>query len=324
MLPATGLLLGELALRSTHAHATPPSVAIVAALAVLGVFDALAGVCAAFVFVMGIALTGHLDTAVAGRTMLGLGVVWFAAPLIAGAARPLRRQLKNSAQVYRQRIADLAIASLIGAWAVQKMITALPGLAQQHLPIAKDAAVIAWLVLAAAALRIILETVAAHWYPQRLGDVQPIAVPKSGRAQRIAAAFLRTSVFLFVVIAFIGNHWQLWVGGVIFLVPQVVSVYEDRLYNSERLYAWLPRGLLKLVVMLFVGAAFGTYALHALRHSRHVALDAFVLLTVPGLMLGAIELFGRDGRDPDEGWIRWSAGVVVLAVGILFVFGYLN
>jgi hypothetical protein len=55
--------------------------------------------------------------------MLGLAVVWFAVPLIAGSTRPLRRPAAKTVAEWRMWVGELAIASLIGAWAINKMIS---------------------------------------------------------------------------------------------------------------------------------------------------------------------------------------------------------
>ncbi|MBN9618488.1 MAG: hypothetical protein J0H43_01970 [Actinobacteria bacterium] len=324
LLPLAGVAVGALALHSTSAQPLPPSVGLLTLLAVLGVFDAFAGFLAALVFVVGVTVAGHLTTAVGVRTLLGLGVIWFAVPLIAGAARPLRRLPGRAVPELRARLADLTIGSLIGAWAVQKMIGALPGLAQRHLAITADAGWIALIVLATSATRMLLETLAAWLYPRRLSSVQPPSVPRSSPRQRIAASLLRTAVFMFVVVVFTGQHWQLWAGGALFLIPQLLSIYEDHFPNSTTLYRFYPRGLLKLVVMLFVGAAIGALVLDAVGHSSRAALNAFVLLALISLGFSIVELFARDGTEPEEGWVRWLAGIGVLAAGLLFVFGYIS
>ncbi|MEA2670353.1 MAG: hypothetical protein QOG45_573, partial [Chloroflexota bacterium] len=89
--PATGVVLGALALHDTGAHALPPQLPLLAAICALSVVDAMAGIVAAVVFGGGVVLTGGLATADDLRVLLGLGGLWFAAPLIASAARPLRR-----------------------------------------------------------------------------------------------------------------------------------------------------------------------------------------------------------------------------------------
>jgi hypothetical protein len=324
LLPAVGVVLGVLATLNTHGRALPPAVGLLTALAVLGVFDALAGFVAASVFVVGVAAAGGFSAAPGIRTMLGLGVIWFAAPLIAGAARPLRRLPARTIADRRQRLGDFVIASLIGFWAIQKMISALPGLAQQALPVADDATAVAFVVLGASVLRMALEGAAGRWYPERLAQVQPTSVPFSSVVQRIAASFLRTAIFLFVAIAFIGNHWQLWATGGLVLAPQILSVYEDKFANSEKLYRVLPRGILKTVVMLFVGTALGAIVLRVVQHSAHAALNALVLLAAASLALSVLSVFGRDGSEPEEGWLRWLGGAVVLGVGVLFILGYVG
>ena len=324
LLPVGGVLLGAVAVSDTDGQALPPTLSLLVALAVLGVVDALAGFLAASAFVVGVAVSGGVGTAKDVRTMLGLGVVWFAVPLIAAAARPLRRTPPRTVADRRKRIADVVIASLIGAWAIQKMTRGLPGLAEQPLSVSTHATALALIVLGASAVRIVLEEVAARRYPQRLAMVQPGVVPRPGTAQRIAACCLRTAVFVFVVSAFLGQHWQLWAGGALFLAPQLLAVYEDRFPNSEGLYRFLPRGLLKLVVMLFVGTWIGALVLRAVGHSADAALNAFVLLAAWSLVLSLVEVFGREGKDPEEGWGRWLAGAGVLTVGVLFVLGYVS
>jgi hypothetical protein len=255
--------------------------------------------------------------------MLGLAVIWFAVPLIAGAARPLRRAAAQSAADWREWIGDLAIATLIGAWAIQKMITALPGLAGKPLPIEKHATQIALVVLGACVLRIGVEAAAVRWYPDRLAAVQPVSVPTPGAAQRIGAVFLKTALLLFVVVAFVGVHWQLWVGGLLFLLPLLLAIFEGRLPNSTLLHRWRPRGIVKVVVMLLAGLAIAGLMARSTEHSANPTLNAFVLLAIPGVIVAGIEMFGREGESPEEGWGRWFSGAGVLAFGIwLVLFGF--
>lgn len=319
LLPAVGLVLGVLVLRDTGSMPTPPSVALLTAVAVLGVWDALAGLIAVTVVVGGVAMAGHLGTAPEIRTMLGIAVVCFAVPLIAGAARPLRRVAAQSVSDWREWVGDIAIASLIGAWATQKMIAALPGLAGRPLPIVAHAVQVALIVLGACALRIVAEAAAARWYPSRLSEVQPTSIPKPVAVQRIIAAVVRTGLLLFVASAFLGNHWQLWVGGLLFLAPQVLAAFDDRLPNSPRLHRVLPRGIVKLVIMLAIGAGCAILVKGAVATSANPVLDSFVFLAIPTALLTALELFGREGETPDEGWGRWLGGAGFLGIGVWLV-----
>lgn len=50
-------------------------------------------------------------------------------------------------------------------------------------------------------------------------------------------------------------------------------------------------------------------------------LWAFVLMSVPGLLLGGVDWFGRDSRGWRSTVVSRVLGVAVLAVGILVVRG---
>jgi hypothetical protein len=320
---AAGLGLGILAVQSSGGRALPPSTTLTIAVAVLGVVDAMAGLVAVMTFVIGTAVLGGIDSAAAVRTLLGLCALWAVVPVVAGAARPLRRPWAITLEERWDRAADFIIASLIGAWAVQKIVTGLPGLAGYALPIAAKADVVALVVLIALLVRIAAESIAATFYPQRLGVVQPASMPRSGARQRMVATILRSAVFVFVAAAVVGPSWQLVVGGALFLVPQMLSIHEHRFHNIPSLYRVLPRGLLKIVVMLLVARWFGSLVLGTIHDHRDALADAFVLLAIPGAVLSLLDLFGREGNTSPLRWRHRFAGTAVLLVGVLLVFGVL-
>lgn len=321
LLDVAGLGLGILAVQSVSGHALPPPAVLTIAIAVLGVVDSLAGLLAVGGFVIGVAALGGIDSAPAVRTLLGLCALWTVVPLVAGAARPLRRAPAQSMQERWDRGADFVIASLIGAWAVQKIVLGLPGLAGYKLPIAASANAAAVAVLLALVVRMALESIAARYYPTRLSSVHPAKVPRSGPRQRLLATLLRTAVFVFIAVVVVGPSWQLWVGTAFFLVPQVLCIYENRFRNVPSIYRVMPRGLLKLVLMLFVARLFGAVVLGAIHNNRDAIADAFVLLSLPGLVLSLLDLFGRDGPGITLRWWQRVGGAGLLAVGVLQIAG---
>jgi hypothetical protein len=189
------------------------------------------------------------------------------------------------------------------------------------LPIAGQAGTVALVAISAITGRFLLETLCALFYPERLQRVQPPGkLPFASRLQQLLSIGARTGVFVFFAIAYLGDCWQLWVGATLFVVPSVVGVYQDKLPNSERLYRVLPGGILKTVIMLFVGQwYFLVFKSHV--SPAHLLADGFVFLSLPGLALTFAGLIGRDGDDRNEGWGHQLAGVLVLATGIAFVFG---
>jgi hypothetical protein len=319
LLPVAGAVLGAVAVLDVSGHAAPPSLILFSTICVLGVLDALTGIAAVTAFVVGVLVLGGVHSADDARVLVGLAGAWFVAPLIAAEVRPLRRAPSHSAAEQWDRFADVVIAALVGAWAVQKIVTALPGLAGRPLEIAAHADAIALVVLVAMAARWCAESVVANLYPRRLALVMALTVPPSPIRQRLVATALRTVLFVFVAIAFVGQRWQLYVGAALFMVPHVLLSYESRLPNWPRLYTVLPRGMVKVVVVLLAATGLGWLAKHNIHDPVQLLGDAFVLLAIPGVVVSSLDVLGRQGVQRRLRWWDRAAGTALLGVGVLFV-----
>ncbi|MFF5225922.1 MBG domain-containing protein [Dactylosporangium sp. NPDC000521] len=318
--PATGAVLGVVA--GVQSHGAPlPSAGLMLALVVLGILDAFAGLAAAVAFGTVVVAAGGVSSTDTLRLLLGVSALWFAIALLAGVVRPFRRPRPQRALDWWTRGGDVLIASLTGGWAMQKSIGALNGLAGHVLPIAGSANRIALAALVAIVVRIGLESVAGWAYPSRLGAVRPEKLPKPGKAQRLAAIGLRTAVFVFVAVPFLGMPWQLWAGAALFLVPQVLSVYEDAFPNKPKLFRFLPKRVVKTVFMMLVGTVSGLALAWLLDDPAARIVNGFVLLSLPGLVFSLVELFGREGEEREQTWRRELAGGAVVAVGIAAALG---
>jgi hypothetical protein len=319
-----GLALGVAAIRDTGGDALPPAAALTIAIAVLGVLDATAGLVAVLSFTIGVLALGGVGSSADLRVILSLAALWFVVPVLAGAVRPLRRPPTRSLGQSWDRGADFVIASLVGAWTVYQIIRALPGLAGMQLPIARHAATAAYCVLGALVLRLAAETIAAHLYPRRLDMTEAGVVPQPGALQRLAASALRVTLFVFFAYIVAGTSWQLWVAAALFVTPQVLSVFKDHFPNSPALFRARPRGLVRLVVMLFVASAIAALLLHTMdEHSGTFLANSFVVLTLPGFVLALLPVFGRTGDLAPIGWGKRTGGIAVLGAGILLVLGLL-
>jgi hypothetical protein len=317
-----GLVLGVAALQDTGGDALPPAAALTIAIAVLGVLDATAGLLAVLIFTSGVVLLGGVDSGADLRVTLSLGALWFVVPVLAGATRPLRRPPTRSLAESWDRAADFVIGSLVGAWTVHQIILALPGMAGVRLPIAAHADTAAYCVLAALVVRLAAETIAAHLYPRRLDVSEPAIAAELGVFQRLAASALRTAMFVFFAYIVTGTGWQLWVGAALFFAPQVLFVYRERLPNSPTLFRTRPRGLLRVVVMLFLASALAALLLRTMdEHDETFLADSFVVLALPGFLIALLPIFGREGPEPSLGWGKRIAGIAILVAGILLALG---
>lgn len=322
LLVMAGGYLGLVAAHQTNGVPIAPSVALTTALLVIAIFDATAGAAGVLGFLVGMVIWrgNDLSAVTTIRSFLGLAALWFAIPLIAAATRPFRRSTDRGSQYAWDRVADTVIGTLTAGWAVQKTIGGMPGLSGLDLPIADKAGTIAIIAMAAVVARVLVEEFAAWRYPLRLTAVQKGKMPFAGSRQRIFATGLRTVLFVFLSIAFIGNCWQLWVGAVLFLVPQLLSIYERKFPNSERLHGLLPSGIFKTLLMLIIGSFFAKLVFSILTNPDSMLRNGFILMTIPGLILSALGLFGHDGPDPTWTWPKQFLGVGILVAILYLVF----
>ena len=322
LLVLAGGYLGLVAAHQTNGVPIAPSVALTTALVVIAIFDATAGAMGVLGFLAGMFIWrgNDLGAVTTMRSFLGLAALWFAIPLIAAATRPFRRSTVVGSKYAWDRVADTVIGTLTAGWAVQKTIGGMPGLSGLDLPIADRAGTIALIAMAAVVTRVLVEEFAAWRYPLRLSAVEKSKMPFAGTRQRIFATGLRTVLFVFLSIAFIGNCWQLWVGAALFLVPQVLSIYERKFPNSERLHGLLPGGIFKTLLMLIVGSFFAKLVFSILSNPDSMLRNGFTLMTIPGLILSALGLFGHDGPDPKWTWPRQFVGLGILGAILYLVF----
>lgn len=319
LLPTVGALLGGAAALDSGGRAVPPALGITVAVLLLGIVDAASGLVASLVFALGVAVAGGAGSAGAVRLLLGLGLLWFGVPLIAAAVRPFRRDPPGSLSDRWDLAADLVIASLVGAWAAQRMVQALPGLAGVELPIAGSADLVALVALGALVVRVLVEWAASAWFPARLAAVEPETLPGSGRAQQACSVLLRTGVLLFVAVTYVGNRWQLWVGGAVLLVAGLLSVFEGAFPQVTWLHRWLPTTTVRIVFLMVLGAAWSWWVFSQLVEPARAVADGFVLLSVPAVALGLLEVLGREGPSWRLTWFPRIAGVGVVVLGVFLV-----
>jgi len=285
-----GVLLGLAALVNVGAQALPPLWILFSAILVLGVVDAFAGLLAATVILLGTVFTGHISSRDELLTVIGTIAVFFAPALIASAFRPLRREVRNSVDRW-ERLSDYLLAAVLTGWTVTKMVGSLAGLSGIQLPITTYAFKIGVVAAIAVVIRLAGEDLATYNYSARVASLHP-NLKHPGKSQLLLTAIVKTAIFAFLAQPFIGNTIQLWLGVLLFILPKIIAItVSERFPKSKSLHKSIPKGALKIVVMVIVGSLFGKWIQSLFQDPTQFIAWGFVILGLPGLALQCISFF---------------------------------
>ena len=323
MFALTGIVVGFFAAQSADFAGQSPTFVWLAALVVLGSLDALSGGLAALTIVITTGIAGGLNSTDSVRGLLGLAVMCFAIPLVASTTRPFRRAASDSVDRLWKRASDLALIAVFGAWAAGAMYDALPGLYGFTSSAAGRTTTIQLLVFGTLVLRFGLESLATRVTGQRLTYLVGATLPDSTQGRTVLSILVRTIIMVFVAEAFIGNNIALWIGAGMYAIPKLIDIRAEHFPKSAVLKTWLPSGLLRTVVMLFV-ARWWASNISAFSEDPSTQLQAaFVLLGIPSLVLTSLGWFAGGGRKWRSTPVSKVLGIVVLAIGVLTVRGVL-
>ena len=320
--PIAGVALAITALMQPSIELRPPTWELFLAIAVLGMFDAFAGMLATVIYSIGmISMYGISDLSDV-RLMLGVLLLGFGPALIGVAFRAIRKHVETSFAYFWDRLADLAVLTFFISWSVSAMVATLPALAGRTLVVANHTADFSLFLAIAIGVRILLEELAARGFSKRLDTINPTEVPGTSQLQKVISTALRLFIFIFVTAAFMGNVWQVWVGSFIFILPNILSWFSDRFPNSPLLWKILPQGVpalaLTLIVSSFSAGVIGGW----LEGNPEYPQYLFMLLPIPVFLIGLLGMFGREGKDgedrpimaPKLRWVYRIGGVVMLAL----------
>jgi hypothetical protein len=320
MLPLLGVVLGIMSAMNTNFDVRMPSLMLLSAVVVLGTLDAFSGYLASVVFALAILVGGGVQSSDSIRGVVGIWVFSFGVPLLATASRPFRRTAQGVVGVW-ERATDVVLIALFGAWAAGAMFSSLPGLIGIKPDFADRVSHIQIVVLIALVVRYLLENAVAILAPTRLKEFSTVSLQDPSPVQVVISSLLRTAAYVFVASVFIGNNWALWVGGAIYLIPKLVALVDDALPNFSIVHRYIPRGILKVVLMLFVARWWGNILGSQISDPEQMIKVGFVLLGLPGIVLTVLGWFARSSRPWPSTWFTRLSGMLVLIVGILVVFG---
>ena len=310
------VVLGIWALNNVDRQALPPATWLVIAIALLGTLDAMAGFFAAAIYAIGITVSGNIFTREEVLTVAGVMIIFFAPALLASAIRPVRRLISSGDDRW-ERITDYALVGLLSYFTLSKVVGALNGLSGLKLPISADAKQIALIVAIAITARVIFEDIATYLYPARLEVVSPDYKDPTTFQQVISLEF-KTFLFVTLAIPFVGFNIQLLIGTFFFLLPSILGLtVGDKYPKLPGLGRVLPKGALKIIVMIFVGSIFANWAESLFEDPADFIPWSFALLAIPGLVF---KFAGDFAAKPGYDWRKTAFGHVIYRIGGIAIY----
>ncbi len=322
LLAPVGLVLGVVASLNTKGQALPPTWTIVAAIMAVAIFDAFGGFIAGTVFFLAVLFTGHITNRPEFLTAIGVMVLFFAPALLASAFRPFRRLVRSQDDLW-ERITDYALGTLLTFWVITKMVAAMNGLARLELPITEYGTELALIAAGLLLIRVALEDVAVEHYPMRLRALH-VEIKKPSQNQKVRSLAFKIFVFFIMAAPFVGSTLNLVLGTLLFAIPQITSLSLEDNLPKKKLY--LPKGVFKTIVMIFVMALASNMIEGAFSSPEAFLKWSFVVMAVPGFILHYLDAITdapkNDWKTTAKGrWVYRIGGVVIFVLMVLVVKG---
>ena len=319
LLMPIGLILGIIAAVNTGGQALPPAWGLVALIMVVAIYDAFAGFIAGSIFFLAALLTGNIANRPELLTTIGVMVLFFAPALLASAFRPFRRLVRNQDDMW-ERITDYAIGTLLTFWVITKMVAAMNGLARLELPITNYGTELAWIAAGLLLIRVALEDLAVEHYPMRLRALH-VEIKKPSQNQKIRSLAFKIFVFFIMAAPFVGSTLNLVLGTLLFAIPQITALSLEDNLPKKKLY--LPKGVFKTVVMIFVMALAANMIEGAFSTPAAFLKWSFVVMALPGFILHYLDAITdapeTDWKTNENGRKLYRIGGVVIFVLMVLV-----
>ncbi len=313
LLMPIGLILGIIAVVNTGGESLPPAWTIVALIMAVAIFDAFAGFIAGFVFFLAALLTGNITNRPELLTTIGVMVLFFAPALLASSFRPFRRLVRNQDDLW-ERITDYALGTLLTFWVITKMVAAMNGLARLELPITDYGTELAVIAAGLLLIRVALEDIAVEHYPMRLRALH-VEIRKPSQNQKIRSLAFKIFVFFIMAAPFVGSTLNLVLGTLLFAIPQITSLSLEDNLPKKKLY--LPKGVFKTVVMIFVMALASNMIEGAFSSPEAFLKWSFVVMALPGFFLHYLDAI-TDA--PESDWKTTEKGRKIYRIGGVIIF----
>ena len=319
-----GIVLAIVSLDQNSGELLHPPVALFMAIAVLGIFDALAGSLAVMVFVLGSLPLVDFGEITDLRMLAGIVVAGFGPIVLARSIRNFRRRPMPGVEGLLARVGDIAFASLMGGWVAGLIVRALPALTGLTLPAANYVPTFQLIATIAIAVRIVLEDFAARLYPQRMDRLAPDTLPQPPAVQVIAVQMMKYFFYVFIASAFMGFGPVVWLASALFMIPGLLGFVADKLPNFPWLWRVLPVGLPGLAMILGLEILLENSLTSILGDDPNFSVIFIYCLLALILVVSVLGVLGREGLPGEErfflrpGW-RWVYRIFGIVVFVLLM-----
>ena len=320
-----GAVVGAVAASSVDGFVVPPAFGFVVAIVVVSFIDSLAGLVAWLAFTVTVVARSGFGSWFDVRTLLGLGVLFVALPMIAASFRPLLRPLIHSVSATRgtqlERAFDYLAVPLFLSFAAASVYRALNGLSGLDVASDADANVLRWVCLGVVAVRMALEDATLRWFPARRQVVALVADRGTSRGVAYVNVALALGIYVLTAGPYMGMGPRTWLIMSMMCIVPLVKIHKDKLPNATFVHRWLPRGILRSVIMLYAMAYYGRCVLDV---TGRDARQAVPLMLLPAIARGLADCFGRSGGSWPERRVKTLAGLALWAVSFSVVAGWLT
>ncbi len=317
-----GLVLGVWACVDHSGAPFVPSTIVLFIIVGLAVLDAAAGAVSWIVIAFWSLVTGQIRDWADIRTVLGLAVLVATIPLLAHAIRPLRRYVAGSTSLIWERTFDYVMMPLMAAFAASAMAKALDGLSGIEILSPANISALRWLIGIMLIVRLLGEDLTVHFYPERTKKVQPEKLRSPSRLVGAGSLAFKFLLYLVVMDPFFGINWRTILAASLLAIPGIMKLWEESWPNSTFLHRWLPRGLTSFFMMLVLGS-YLSFRLLGSSPTPSTMEETFIWLLLPGVVIGIIEIFAREGVDWTNVWLKRVLGAGVWVTAALLVTGNL-
>ncbi len=322
-----GIILGLQALTSAHSQPMPPSWELMAAMAVLGLVDSLAGLVSTLVFTFGILFAGNVNTFSQLLIIFAYAAICASPAIIAGSFRPLRRKVGIDEHPW-ERLVDYLLASILTGWVIVKFIGTLNIIAAKQFPITGHASEIGVAVGIAVLVRMGFEDFSTYLYPQRTSKFN-VDFEKPSKVQQYVSLSIKAVVFGIVMKTFVGFNFQLFLGTTFFILPNILKLSAGHILPKSRLLHYVvPKGAIRIVTMTVLGTLFAALSKKIFTTPHDFLTWGFVLLSLPGFALSILGLVSDDKNYQGlkaHGIGRWLyriGGPIILFFVVQIVLGH--